>query len=408
MTDIKVSELKEQFPDADESSLLEILISCDGSISMAEKILLESFPEGPKRKRMKLERQRNIKALFGAKELHSQLRSTNTTGANRPVYLYSKEDLESTVPYATIHYDFLPKDVADSLLTTTVRDTNGFVNSEFFLFGNKCVSNHQTKMYSSKPIEGIFYNGVEVKAKDVFTDDHSITQLLIEDQVNKEINEREKLPFEDKGLWKGDFALCNKFHSKANDLDWHSDRLTYIGPHCTIASLSLGATREFRIRKQYHPKKASSKFNSIYSIPLPHNTLLIMHAGFQEEFKHCIPSTTELKAHPLSGTMRVNFTYRNYLSGYKDKMPKCDRCGSSMELRRCFKDPHTRGRYFWLCAGSYKNRDCSGMYWGKFDCDDLVTSDIEKSSLWIAPDDHEALECFRESIREKLKEKSSE
>lgn len=402
MTEAKIRELRDQFPSADESSLLEILVLCDGSLSKAEKLLMETFSDIPRVKRAKSEKQSSVTKLLGGSGVDTRLKSTNTTGANKPVYLYTKEDLETTVPYATIHYNFLPKDVADGLLTTISKDERDFLETEFYLFGNKCVSNHQTKMYSSIPIEGIFYNGVESKVKSKFTDDHSIAQLLIEDQVNKEIDQREGLPFQHKGPWKGDIAVCNKFRTKANDLDWHSDRLTYIGPHCAIASLSLGATREFRIRKLYQQsgEKAMSRYNTIYSIPLPHNTLLIMHAGFQEEFKHSVSSTTELTPHPLSGAMRVNLTYRNYLAHYKENLPKCAICGSAMELRRSFKDPQTRGRYVWMCSGGYKGKDCNGKYYGKFDCKQLKTSKFNEASVWIASDDYDALECFRESLQD--------
>ena len=30
---------------------------------------------------------------------------------------------------------------------------------------------------------------------------------------------------------------------------YHSDQLTYLGPHAVIGSLSLGVAREFRVRK---------------------------------------------------------------------------------------------------------------------------------------------------------------
>lgn len=398
MTEEKVAELKRQFPEADESSLLELLVVCDGSLSSAERLLMETFPKGPSRKRSKVVRQANIQSLMSG-TVNKKLISTNTSGSNKPVFLYTKEDLETTVPYCTIHYNFLPNDLASSLLQTIMDDTVDFVSSEFYLFGNRCVSKHDTKMYSSKPIDGIFYNGVETKNKSEFTDYHGIAQVLIEDQVNMEINDRGHLPFQYNGQWVGDLALCNKFYTKANNLDWHSDRLTYIGPHCTIASLSLGATREFRIRKQYSTNDTTSKFNTIYSIPLPHNTLLIMHAGFQEEFKHSVSSTTELIPHKVSGPLRVNLTYRHYLPRYRDHIPECALCHSPMELRRVFKDPHTRGRYVWLCSRGYQGKDCPGKFYADFSADSLVAKDFSSASVWIAPDDHEALQAFRESLR---------
>lgn len=67
----------------------------------------------------------------------------------------------------------------------------------------------------------------------------------------------------------------------------HSDVLTHLGPYPTIASLSLGCSRPFRLRS-FLPESASSP-NRTLEILLPHNSLCIMHAGCQETFKHTVP-----------------------------------------------------------------------------------------------------------------------
>lgn len=69
----------------------------------------------------------------------------------------------------------------------------------------------------------------------------------------------------------------------SQSVGWHSDVLTYLGPFPTIASLSLGVSRPFRLRS------SSGLAPRTLSIPLPHNALLIMHAGTQERFRHCVP-----------------------------------------------------------------------------------------------------------------------
>lgn len=409
MTEYKVKQLKESFPEADEDALFEVLLSCEGSMKAAENVLLESFPHGPERKRYRPgERQLNIKRLLGVTD-DSALISRNTTGANRPVYLYTKEDLEQTVPYATIHHNFLPPDIADDILRHTMNDKHGFSKAEFYLFGKKCVSNHESKLYASGQMDGIYYNG-KLGHWDpdhsIYTEAMKIAKNLIEKKVNELNSQRERLPFEPVCSWKGDMAVCNRFFAKSNDLDWHSDRLTYIGPHCTIASLTLGATREFRIRKGYHDD-TDAKFNTIYAVPIPHNTLLLMHAGFQEEFRHCVSSTTEIIPHPISGPLRINLTYRHYLGSYKENLPLCDKCGHQMDLRRSYKSPEVRGRYIWRCTGSYQNKECSRSYFADFSSNKLYTLDPEKCSVWIARGDTAALNCFREEIAERLKARDS-
>lgn len=399
MTEAKITQLHSTFPEVDESSLLEILLSCDGSLSTAESLLFESFPN-KKRKLNSSTKQANIHKLFGGTEPES-LKSRNTTNVNKPVYLYSKEDVEQTIPYASIHYDFLPKDLSESLLKTILADTQGFKPQEFYLFGNKCVSNHTGKVYAAASAgQTLYYNGVKYHTRDQYSDSMTMAQVLIEDQVNKEIAERPRLPFQSEEPFQGKLAVCNKFNNKSNNLDWHSDRMTYIGPHCIIASYTLGATRDFRIRKQYNDT-SDSKFNTIYAVPLPHNTLLVMHAGFQEEFKHSVSSTTEFVSHEISGPIRFNLTYRNYLKRYQENLPMCSRCGNQMDLRRSYKDPKTRGRYIWFCTSGYLGKVCNGFHYADFSKECLYTDNIDECSRWIAREDRAALKCFRESLIDK-------
>ena len=77
-----------------------------------------------------------------------------------------------------------------------------------------------------------------------------------------------------------------------------ADKLTQLGPRPTIASLSLGATRTFRLRpaaergsrgrKSSHGQKAPEDHTSMQcaDVVLPHNTLVIMWPPTQEEWRH--------------------------------------------------------------------------------------------------------------------------
>lgn len=69
---------------------------------------------------------------------------------------------------------------------------------------------------------------------------------------------------------------------------WHADQLTYLGPYCTIASLSLGTPRAFRLRETDTIDAAykSGKPIRTYEVNLGHNSLVLMNAGCQERFKH--------------------------------------------------------------------------------------------------------------------------
>jgi hypothetical protein len=127
-----------------------------------------------------------------------------------------------------------------------------------------------------------------------------------------------------------------------------------------------------------------------------------MHAGFQEEYKHAVSSTTEFQSHGISGALRVNLTYRNYIERFKANLPMCFKCGNQMDLRRSYKTPEARGRYIWLCTSGYLNKECNGFKWANFQNEDLTCDNIDDCSIWINKTDHSALSAFRNRITEKL------
>ena len=81
---------------------------------------------------------------------------------------------------------------------------------------------------------------------------------------------------------------------------WHADQLTCelrclsrkltpdLGPYCTIASLSLGTPRAFRLRPTAAVDEAYAATTPVrtYEVTLGHNTLCLMTPGCQERYKH--------------------------------------------------------------------------------------------------------------------------
>lgn len=96
--------------------------------------------------------------------------------------------------------------------------------------------------------------------------------------------------------WQPSYVLANLYKDGQQSVGSHADRLSTLGPLPTIASLSLGAGRVFRL----HPTNASvaaaaaaggggsSRAAAVSSIDiqLPHNSLLIMWPPTQEQWKH--------------------------------------------------------------------------------------------------------------------------
>jgi 2OG-Fe(II) oxygenase superfamily len=126
------------------------------------------------------------------------------------------------------------------------------------------------------------------------------------------------------------------------------------------------------------------------SIHLPHNSLLVMHAEMQEEWKHSIAPAQVIDPHPIAGNKRINITYRWYRDHLHPKFtPRC-KCGVACVLRCVQRKKDNRGRYMWNCHTHYTPGQegfvshlmthilafpnwtrCSYFEWAEFDDDGL-------------------------------------
>lgn len=116
------------------------------------------------------------------------------------------------------------------------------------------------------------------------------------------------------------------------------------------------------------------------AIHLPHNSLLVMHAEMQEEWKHSIAPAQAIDPHPLAGNRRINVTYRDYKSHLHPRYtPKC-KCGVPTVLRVVQKKKENWGRYFWMCHTSYVpgKEGCSFFQWAVFNDDGIPIWDESK------------------------------
>lgn len=217
----------------------------------------------------------------------------------------------------------------------------------------------------------------------------------VQEAVNEEIKRRirdvyprgEKLRYQSPRTWRPNAAFVNCYDGPAESVGFHSDELTYLGPRAVIGSLSLGVEREFRIRRvvadddgddgdsdtaaQKQKQNARADAQGQISIHLPHNSLLVMHAEMQEEWKHAITPVQTVNPHPVSGNRRINITYRWYRDSLHPRYtPKC-RCGTHAILRCAQRKRETRGRYMWMCYSGFApgGKGCSFFQWAEFDDD---------------------------------------
>lgn len=127
--------------------------------------------------------------------------------------------------------------------------------------------------------------------------------------------ERIRLRIEELGQFKFNSVLCNLYRDGQDSVSWHADDEPELGSAPVIASYTLGTCRDFQIKdkscqnnknsdnnKNNHKNKTSAP--RLIKLPLPHNSLLIMPAGFQEHYIHQIAKTKKLVG------PRINLTFR--------------------------------------------------------------------------------------------------
>lgn len=253
-----------------------------------------------------------------------------------------------------------------------------------------------------------------------------IASSKVEEAVNAEIAKRikdfyaggKKLRYQSPTRWHPNAAFVNCYAGGSESVGYHSDQLTYLGPRPVIGSLSLGVAREFRVRrivardehegiggngKRTDAMRADAEGQ--IAIHLPHNSLLVMHAEMQEEYKHSIHPAAAIDPHPTSGTKRINVTYRHYRNSFHPRYvskavsrisfayvscrftPRC-KCNVPTVLRCVQRKKENRGRYMWTCdAGNTPGREgydqtnnlafnsadlllrCGYFQWAEFDDD---------------------------------------
>jgi alkylated DNA repair dioxygenase AlkB len=95
-------------------------------------------------------------------------------------------------------------------------------------------------------------------------------------------------------------CLANLYRNGNDSMGWHSDDEKELGKNPIIASLSLGAVRNFQLK---HKTDSALK----YALALEHGSLLIMKGTTQEFWKHQLPKTKKILE------PRINLTFRTII-----------------------------------------------------------------------------------------------
>lgn len=377
-TEFKLALLASLCGCEDTAVLMDALLECSGDVDRAKDALCgqnsKHKPFSPRQYSSSAPGYQASLSMFniGAGPSSPKKRMTQK---GKTVHLYSPDLIAANTPCSIIH-NFLPRTQAEALLRELLHESQTYGRDTFKLFDNVVSSPHTFCFYvdewdeAERQKNDYIYNGSRLGDVRRTTPEMRAVGKLVERAVNEEIQKRirthypgqKKLKHQSPHPWVPNTSFVNCYDGAKESVGYHSDQLTYLGPRAVIGSLSLGVAREFRIRKIVARKKdldlrdeAASRANEErahiegqISIHLPHNSLLVMHAEMQEEWKHSIAPAQNIEPHPIAKNKRLNVTYRCYRDSlHPSKTPKC-KCGVPTVLRCVQKQEKSRGNYMWM------------------------------------------------------------
>jgi alkylated DNA repair dioxygenase AlkB len=410
-TESKLNKLGISFPYVEKDVLLDLLVSCEGSVEKTIRLLTGEKSDTQeelrqtttcKEEKYNTETKQDFQeSVFsnnsqnaGTKRKITDLISHNKrckidpTSTNKTIRLVTKETIEAELPNIKVYFNFLPDELADEVLKSLDSQRMLFKAKQFYIAGNLCTSSQKSIFYSNESEADYdpVYASTEFKTNKYTPPIHKC-KMYVDNKVNEILeelfeNDQSKPEYMISKNWVSDFCVGNYYPNNKSHLDWHSDKLTNIGPLPTIASVTFGCTRIFRLRR-------SNPSNSvIYNIPLPNNTLVLMLPSTQELYKHSVPTLKDsmIKKSKISGPVRYNLTFRMQYPHFKDNYVLCDKCKQKMILRRLFKGEDI-GYYVWMCMSSFKGNECKGFKYANFKIVDgkmeLSTKDKNEATRWL-------------------------
>jgi alkylated DNA repair dioxygenase AlkB len=399
-TDLKLAILASLNPACSNDDLLDLLTGCDGSVEMAAAVLSDGrgSSTSPRKKSGSIGLQSSLPFYNAGNETglpKSPKGLKPLTKKGKTVHLFTPADIAANTPCSIIH-NFLPTPEATSLLKELLAEAPTFPRATFKLFDNVVRSPHSAGFYvnsledQQRQKSDYLYNGSYLSDVRELLPEMKRVSSKVKDAVNQEIAVRirdhypggKKLKYQCPSEWSPNAAFVNCYDGGAESVGYHSDQLSYLGPRAVIGSLSLGVSREFRVRKivareeeggaAMKGRDASDRSRADeegqIAIHLPHNSLLVMHAEMQEEWKHSIHPSPKVDPHPVAGNKRINITYRWYRESFHPRYtPRC-RCGIATVLKCVQKRRENRGRYMWMCqAGGVPSKQSCGFFeWAEF------------------------------------------
>lgn len=150
-TDLKLATLSSLFPTVDQATLLDLLISADGSVSAVFDSLSGTIEDASPRKRTatRVGYQTSLSSFRTEANLEAESPSAKRrtlTKKGQTLHLYTPEDIAAHTPCSIIHH-FLPAQEAENLLRELLQEAPTFERQTFKLFDNVVQSPHSACFY---------------------------------------------------------------------------------------------------------------------------------------------------------------------------------------------------------------------------------------------------------------------
>ncbi|MDE0599807.1 MAG: alkylated DNA repair dioxygenase AlkB [Dokdonia donghaensis] len=194
--------------------------------------------------------------------------------------LFSSEPYNLDIPEGDITYyeDFLSKEEALHFYNTVYKETP-WQQDDITVFGKTYAQPRLTALYGNngKPYS---YSNITM---------HPLEFTFALSEIKKRVEAITGIVFST--------CLLNLYRDGNDSNGWHSDNEKELGKNPPIASVSLGATRAFKLR--YKKDHSINK-----KLMLDSGSLLLMKGSTQECWQHTVPKTAK------QVTPRINLTFR--------------------------------------------------------------------------------------------------
>lgn len=183
-------------------------------------------------------------------------------------------------PHLHLHGLLYPATQAQALLLKLIQGIEW--QQDFTAFGRRFQVPRQQAWYADP--------GVHYRYSDNKLASHAWTDLLR--SIKQDVETRADHVFNS--------VLLTYYRDGQDHVNWHADDEPELGQTPVIASLSLGAAREF----QYQHKQRDERG----SLQLQNGELLVMLPQFQRDWEHRVPQQPEVTS------PRINLTFRQVLT----------------------------------------------------------------------------------------------